>query len=236
MQRKWIILSRIIIKWYFQNKSFTFQWYCTNDYEFFVLVLDDIFKSISNSLKRKKKKTTFGLFYVLVHPFLLQLSFISSSTTEEFFWNRHRRGLHESTTGYYEDSSSINPLVAARASKENVGHRLDSIPCVKARRRNWEAKLHIAVTLPPFNLYSFIYIYIYFTSMCIWRVRDTGHVQAPWISASLRSFTRRNYESCARWQVDEVIEIVESVLSGGREIINQKCISENSLLRWLCKF
>lgn len=204
-------MSRIINKWYFQNKSFTFQWYCTNDYEFFVLVLDDIFKPISNRLKRKKRKRKRDNIRVILRigsSFSSPTPFISSSTTEEFFWNRHRRGLHESTTGYYEDSSSINPLVAARASKENVGHRLDSIPCVKARRRNWEAKLHIAVTLPPFNLYFFtcIYIYviyyIYFTSMCIWRVRDTGHVQAPWISASLRSFTRRNYESCARWQVD----------------------------------
>ena len=55
--------------------------------------------------------------------------------------------LHEPTTGYYEDSSPINPLLATGASKGNVGHRLDSIPCVKAHRRNWEAKLHIAVTL-----------------------------------------------------------------------------------------
>lgn len=157
-------MSRIINKWYFQNKSFTFQWYCTNDYEFFVLVLDDIFKPISNRLKRKKRKRKRDNIRVILRigsSFSSPTPFISSSTTEEFFWNRHRRGLHESTTGYYEDSSSINPLVAARASKENVGHRLDSIPCVKARRRNWEAKLHIAVTLPPFNLYFFTCIYIY---------------------------------------------------------------------------
>lgn len=201
MQRKWIILSRIIIKWYFQNKSFTFQWYCTNDYEFFVLVLDDIFKSISNSLKRKKKKTTFGLFYVLVHPFLLQLPFISSSTTEEFFWNRHRRGLHESTTGYYEDSSSINPLVAARASKENVGHRLDSIPCVKARRRNWEAKLHIAVTLPPFNLYSFIYIYIFYIHVHMtrtWHGTRTGTLNICIITKFYEAELRKLREMTSR--------------------------------------
>lgn len=166
----------------------------------------------------------------MVHPFLLQPPFISSSTTEEFFWNRHRRGLHESTTGYYEDSSSINPLVAVRASKENVGHRLDSIPCVKARRRNWEAKLHIASNLATVQ-FIFLYVYIYILHPCgydAYVTRDT--YREPWISASLRSFTRRNYESCARWQVDDAIEIVESVLPGkGREIINQKCISENSL-------